>query len=114
MESMFRYIVSKTSAPGFDEMELTLVEATNAKNTLTRKHGFSPVQHVSGRDIRLPASIGDGEHGLAAHSRAEGEGGYRHRLTLRMAVCMAWVGLDNSSRLRRSILAKALKHRGPW
>ena len=59
MKSMTRSIVHEIGAIGEDEMELTLLEATITKNQLTRKHGFSPIQHVLGQDIRLPARIID-------------------------------------------------------
>ena len=41
---------------------LQLTAATNqAKNSLSRRHGFSPYQWVLGRDIRLPATLMDEE-----------------------------------------------------
>ena len=41
---------------------LATAEVNKAKNSLSRKAGFSPTQWVRGRDIRLPADmIDDGE-----------------------------------------------------
>ena len=114
MKTMVRGIVHETSADGEDEMEIVLLEAAIVKKQLTRTHGFSPIQHVLGQDIRLPASIIDGENELAAHSWAEGDGSCKRRLKMRMAARMAWVRLDNSSRLCRAILRRTRKHRGPW
>jgi hypothetical protein len=67
---MHRHIVQLTSAFGEEDMEMTLLEACLAKNQLSRRHGFSPIQHVFGQDIRLPASILNGSGETAAQSLA--------------------------------------------
>ena len=95
-------------------MELTLLEACLAKNQLARRHGFSPIQHVLGQDIRLPASILNGDGELAAHSRAVGEGNFQRRLAIREAARMAWVRMDNSSKLRKAMVARVRPVRGLW
>ena len=112
LKAMIRSIVHGIGAVGPDEMEIVLLEATIAKNAVTRKDGFSPIQHVLGQ-YSMPASTIDGEHGLAAHSWAGGDGNYKRRPTMRMAARMAWVRLDNSSRLRRAILRRTRTYRGP-
>ena len=113
LKVIHRKVVQETNATAAD-MEITLLEACLAKNQMARRHGFSPIQHVLGQDIRLPASILNGAGEYASHSRAESEGNFKRRLQLREAARMAWVRLDNSSRIRRAMLAKPRKKRGPW
>ena len=63
-------VVHETSAEGTDDMEYALLEVCLAKNQLVRRHGFNPIQHVLGQDIRLPASILENPENLAANSTA--------------------------------------------
>ena len=51
---------------------------------------------------------------LAAHNLAEDGGPYQKRLAMRQAARMAWIRLDNSSRLRRAMLAQKRAEPGPW
>jgi IS30 family transposase len=91
LKAMHRHIVQQTSASGEEDMEMTLLEACLAKNQLSRRHGFSPIQHVLGQDIRLPASILNGSGEMSAHSLAAAEGSFQRRLALRQAARMAWI-----------------------
>jgi hypothetical protein len=101
---MRRHIVQQTSASGDQETETTLLEACLAKNQLSRRHGFSPIQDVLGQDSRLPASIFNGSGEISAHSLAATEGPFQRQLALRQAARMTWVRLDNSSCLRLAML----------
>ena len=92
---------------------MTLLEACSAKNQLIKRHGFSPIQHVLGQDIRLPASVLAAPDELSAHSAAEPDGTFQRHLAIRQAARMAWARLDNSSRVRRAMLSKARTPRGP-
>ena len=85
-----------------------------AKNQLIKRHGFSPIQHVLGQDIRLPASVLAAPDELSAHSAAEHDSTFHRRLAIRQAARMAWARLDNSSRVRRAMLSKSRAPRGPW
>ena len=114
LKTMHRAIVHETSARGYEEMEMTLLEACLAKNQLIKRHGFSPIQHVLGQDIRLPASVLAAPDELSAHSAAEHDGTFQRHLAIRQAARMAWARLDNSSRVRRAMLSKARTPRGPW
>jgi hypothetical protein len=114
LKTMHRAIVHETSARGYEEMEITLLEAALAKNQLIKRHGFSPIQHVLGQDIRLPASVLAAPDELSAHSAAEHDGTFQRHLAIRQAARMAWARLDNSSRVRRAMLSKTRAPRGPW
>ena len=95
-------------------MEITLLVAALAKNQLIKRHGFSPIQHVLGQDIRLPASVLAAPDELSSHSAAEHDGTFQRHLAIRQVARMAWARLDNSSRVRRAMLSKTRAPRGPW
>ncbi len=83
LKTMHRAIVRESSARGPAEMEVTLLEACLAKNQLIKRHGFSPIQHVLGQDMRLPASVLAGSMELRSHSVAVQEGTFQRRLAIR-------------------------------
>ncbi len=100
LKTMHRAIVRETLARGPEEMEVTLVEACSAKSQLINRHGFSPIQHVLGQNIRLPASVLAGAMERSAHRAAESESFFQRRLAIRQAARMAWAQLDSNSRIR--------------
>ena len=51
---------------------------------------------------------------FSSHSWAEAGGNCQRRLALRQAARTSWIRMDNSSRLRRAVLAKARPGRGNW
>ena len=114
LKVIYAKIVDDVGASGAAEVEMALIAATTAKNQLASRHGFSPIQHVLGQDIRLPGSVLNGEGDMAAHSWALESGPYQKRLAMREAARMAWIRLDNSSRLRRALLARTRRRPGPW
>ena len=61
-QGIWRRVVWARQITGRSDVLLATAEVNNAKNSLSRKAGFSPTQWVLGRDIRLPADmIDDGE-----------------------------------------------------
>ncbi len=83
-----------------------MIAATTAKNQLASVHGFSPIQHVLGQDIRVPGSLMNHPENISAHSLASQEGPFQKSLAMRETARRAWIRLDNSSRLRRALVAK--------
>lgn len=114
LKVIFRHIIEDVPVCGEDEVEMALIAATLAKNQLASVHGFSPIQHVLGQDVRLPASLLDGPDDIASHSWAMSSGPFQKRLAMREAARCAWVRLDNSSRLRRAVVARTRRRPGPW
>ena len=102
LKVIVRKSLDEVGAYDEDEIEMLLIAATHAKNQMASVHGFSPIQHVLGQDIRLPASVLDAPDEVAAHSWALSSGPFQKRLAMREAARCAWVRLDNSSKLRRA------------
>ena len=63
-----------------------------AHNSLTRKDGFSPSQHVLGMDVRLPGVIMTGEGNEVIESAVlQGEKGFTRRMNIRNAARAAFM-----------------------
>eukprot|EP00438_Fugacium_kawagutii_P008061 Skav219569 [mRNA] locus=scaffold3203:12014:25029:+ [translate_table: standard] len=95
------------------EMMIHATSATNqAKNSLARKSGFSPMQWVLGRSIRLPADLTDDAEavrlGALALSTVPTSRFYM-KSKLRFAAREAFVKTSNSEALKRAELS-----RGPF
>ena len=54
------------------EFDQVLIACFQAKNALTRHHGYSPEQIVLGKSTSLPASLSSDEN-VSAHSLADGD-----------------------------------------
>ena len=56
LKAMLRKTVQETLPSNIEEMETVLSECVTAKNELARHQGFSPAQHVLGKQPRIPGS----------------------------------------------------------
>ena len=90
---------------------------TQAKNSGSRRGGFSPAQWVLGRDIRLPAALADeaevariGSQALAATPGTR----FFRKTQLRFAAREAFAKASNSDALRRAELRQVRPSRGPF
>ena len=70
-QGMLRRVVWGKQVAGYSDMLAAATEVTRAKNSLTRRSGFSPSQWVLGRDIRLPADLMDDSEVARISSLAE-------------------------------------------
>ena len=59
LKAMLRKTVQETLPSNIEEMEVVLSECVTAKNELARHQGFSPAQHVLGKQPRVPGSLTD-------------------------------------------------------
>ena len=107
LKTIVRHVVDDNSSAGRDDMEDAVLAALLAKNQLTSVHGFSPIQHVLGQDISLPASVLNAPGELASHSWALADGPFQRSLALRESARKAWIRMDNSSKLRRALVSKS-------
>ena len=82
-KSTFRKTVWSNQVAGRAEIMMVTAATNQAKNSLSRKGGFSPAQWVLGRDIRLPASLADdGEVArIGAQALADTPGTKFHRVS---------------------------------
>ena len=99
------------------EFEASLIQAFNAKNSLSRIKGYSPEQAVLGIARRLPGSL-TSDAGTGSLSLAEDEGPasdrFRQSLERRSIARKAFIDADNSSSLRRALLRRSRPLRGPY
>ena len=114
MKTLVRAVVAECSAEGREEMQQALLEAALAKNQLSRRHGYSPTQHVLGQDVRLPSSVADAPKSLTAHEEVIQDGGFSKRMQMRQAARMAWAKFDNEIRVRKALLRPAKEPAGPF
>ena len=100
-----------------NDFQKGLRQVFNAKNTMSRVHGYTPEQAVLGFARRLPASILSGES-AASHTLAAAEGPdsdrFRQSLELRCSARKAFVEADNCSSLRRALLKRSRPLREPF
>ena len=66
-----------------------LIDQVNvARNSLSRRHGFSPYQHVFGNDLRLPGLLTEGEsmsHAFEGRGAVHQGDGFQERHNMRVA-----------------------------
>ena len=100
-----------------EEFEQSLIQAFNAKNSLSRIKGYSPEQAVLGISRRLPGSL-TSDASVGSLSMAEDEGPasdqFRVALERRCLARKAFIDADNSSSLRRALLRRSRPLRGPY
>lgn len=113
----FRRAAWSQQASGLDEVRQLTASVNHSKNTMCRKHGFSPSQWVLGKDLRLPADLADDSEvsRIGAQALADTPGTKFFRKTqLRMAAREAFARTANSEALRRAELRKVRPTRGPF
>ena len=99
------------------DLRVVIQEATAAKNSFSRRSGFSPAQWVLGYDSALPGSVLDRPQDLAVHGSLEAGNSeneqslFAQRMSMRETARKAWHELDNSDRLRRALLSKPKQQR---
>eukprot|EP00435_Cladocopium_sp_Y103_P040843 s1261_g11.t1 len=113
----FHKLVYSEQVTGLEEVQWATTATNQAKNSLSRKSGFSPAQWVIGRDIRLPASLADeGEISrIGAQAIADTPGTkFFRRQQLRMAARSSFAQSSNDAALRRAELRQIRPSRGPF
>ena len=81
-------------------------QVNNAKNSMTRKRGYSPMQHIFGCDLRLPGIVDDGSpyiEGTASYH--EGDACIKAN-AMRLAARKAMIKINDKEKMKR-----ALSHR---
>ena len=97
-------LIQQHSASTPQEVSRCLAETAQAKNSLARVHGYSPVQWVLGQEPSVPHSVLDSPHQLAVHDHICRGGEFAIQASIREAARLCWIQLDNSDRYRRAIL----------
>ena len=110
-KTILRKIIDFHSVYSDDDFRIALQETAAAKNSLSKKSGFSPIQWVFGHDSALPGSVLDRPEDLAVHDNVVQGGEFGKRLNVRESARAAWLQLDNSDRIRRAILTRPRQQR---
>ena len=119
LQEMLSRIDMEIPITSYAELQATLNQCTHAKNSLCIKQGYSPELIVFGKNSRLPGSILS-DDSLPSHASATQEDGpmeantFRGTLQLREAARRAYHAADNSSALRKAILARSRPSRGHY
>ena len=119
LQEMLSRIDMEIPITSYAELQATLNQCTQAKNSLCIKQGYSPELIVFGKNSRLPGSILS-DDSLPSHASATQEDGpmeantFRGTLQLREAARRAYHAADNSSALRKAILARSRPSRGHY
>ncbi|CAE7298082.1 GIP [Symbiodinium sp. CCMP2592] len=96
------------------EVQELVDQVNSAVNSMTRKDGYSPNQHVFGRDVRVPGLISSDADPVINSSLAQGESVFERRFALRTAARRAFLDADNEMRIRRAIEHRSRPERGPF
>ena len=100
----------------YGALQMSLNQATHAKNTLSIRHGYAPEIIVFGKQSRLPGSVlcdesrPAHEHALEENSPSSQE--FRQMLAVRETARKAYHFADNSDALRRAALRRSCPSRG--
>ena len=105
-KSIIRRLMDVHSVSTDEEFRCVLQEAASAKNSLSKRNGFSPLQGVLGHDHSLPGSVLDRPHDLSIHDHLQAGGKFAQKWNMRETARITWLQLDNSNRIRRAILAR--------
>ena len=108
MKGMLTRMDVECSINDAENFRKALIQACHAKNTLTRKSGYSPEQAVLGKSTRLPGSVISDED-ATSHAKLVDEGNvtFKETLDLRETARKAFISLDNSINLRRIMLRRS-------
>ena len=91
---------------GPQEIRLTAVSVSAAKNELRRKSGFSPAQWAFGRNPKIPGDLIDHPEDLASHSQILNGDNFKRINAIRTAARTAFIRLQHSEAYRRALVAR--------
>lgn len=97
-------LIDQMSVTDLSVFQMCVAATAQAKNSLARVCGYSPVQWVLGKEPSTAFSVLDSPHQLACHDRLLRGGKFAIQSQIREAARVAWIQLDNSDRFRRAIL----------
>ena len=79
-------------------------QVTESKNSVVRRHGFSPYQHVFGSDLKVPPGLLD--QGMSEYVRSgilQGVESHVRAQEIRQAARRAMIGMDDIENVRRAV-----------
>ena len=96
------------------EVDMDVSATSLAKNTETKRAGFSPSQALMGRDQRLPEIILGEPDQVAAHSSITLNESLRRRAEIRAAACAAFHQVALEQTLDRASQRRSRPYRGDF
>ena len=100
-----------------DQFDEALRMCCQAKNALTKKHGYSPEQIVLGKATHLPASLAS-DDASGAHLMSLGDSlessRFKELLERRTQARQAFILSENAEAIRRAFLRRSCPVRGPY
>ena len=104
LKDMIAKVVTQGGAKGPDEMAWVAAEASSAKNTLVREHGFSPSQLVFGREPKLYGELFENGEPCAMHFEVGERGTQVARfMRYRQQSRQAYIQIQANNMLQRTV-----------
>ena len=108
LKAMLRKTVQETLPSNIEEIETVLTECVTAKNELARHQGFSPAQHVLGKQPRMPGSITDESESFGTfQARYDETSPFYLRHRARAEAKRAFIHLDTSRKVAKALQRNA-------
>ncbi|CAE7785104.1 unnamed protein product [Symbiodinium sp. KB8] len=96
------------------EVQELIDQINTAVNSVSRKDGYSPHQHVFGKDVRIPGMITSDADPVISSSLAQGESVFERRMNMRTAARKAFLDADGDARIRKAMEHRSRPERGPF
>eukprot|EP00435_Cladocopium_sp_Y103_P071350 s168_g37.t1 len=117
LQEMLRRFETEHAIQTYAELQLALTQCTQAKNSCSLRHGYSPETLVFGKGFRNPGSNTSDDQ-LSAHLTATDESAhgirFRAQLAFRETARRAFHAADNSMAIRRAALRRSRPPRGQY
>ena len=114
-QNTFSKVVASTAPTERKEVDEIIDQVNFSVNTLPRIDGFSPFQHVFGREGRIPGSLDLRETKDVESSALQfGDAMYCRRQQIRQAAQQAYMEAHEEDRIRRAVNHRSRPDRGPF
>ena len=113
-KNVFAKALEESQPQNKKEINELIDQVNHAKNSMCRKHGYAPYQHVFGCDLRLPGSVED-QLGVVHNSAiCHGVGSVIRAHEIRQAAHRAYITIDEDDKVRRAVEHRSRPQRGPF
>ena len=110
VKEIIRNVSNHLGTRGADQMKQLAVEATHAKNSLVREHGWSPAALVFGREPRVSGEIYEDGNPVSYHLNVGSHGSdVSNRMRFRYFAKMEFIKAQAKSMLQRTVHARTRK-----
>ena len=106
LQAIMKKIIDDVQPKDESEWNECLVAALDQKNRLLRKHGYSPYQHVFGRDPPLPAELLNDDPDPISISHAVNDENFSRSMSIRLAARLAIIAYNDDEAIRKALDAR--------